>query len=112
MHFTNVGDNVWVGDFKSCNAYLKDFPLSIHIWRESNRGENRLCQRVLGGEPGEGLSVKWREGEPLSALSLPFETIMQYASRQGRLLIHCAGGVCRSTTLAVAPKIVRGQKTG
>lgn len=107
MHYTNIGDDVWLGDYKSCNAHLQDFPLSIHLWRETNRHENRLCERVKNNT-SNGLAVYWREGEPLDTLSVPFPSIMNYASRSGNLLIHCAGGVCRSPTIAVAVKVARG----
>jgi hypothetical protein len=107
-HFTNVQDNVWVGDFQSCNLHLNEFDLSIHLWRETNRHEGHLCNRIKNNGY-KGLVVYWREGEPLSKLSVPFSSIMNYARQPGKLLVHCAGGICRSTTIATACKIARGK---
>lgn len=106
-HLTDVGTNVWVGDFLSCNDRLHDFDLSIHIWRNANVGENRICNRVKNNLD-KGIVVKYRENDPLHTMSVPIRDVVQYASQEGKLLVHCAGGVCRSTTLALIAKMARG----
>lgn len=108
MHFADLGNNVWIGDFKSCNKHLKEFDLSIHIWRDENITENRVCRRFKDGID-HGIVVKYREADPIKTMSLSLRDIANYASQDGRLLIHCAGGVCRSATLCLVAKMARGR---
>jgi hypothetical protein len=42
-------------------------------------------------------------------MSVPLAEVAEFARRPGRLLVHCAGAVCRSPTLAIAAKVARGR---
>jgi hypothetical protein len=104
-HLASVGHDIYVGNYQACDESLDSFPLSIHIQR--NRDADRRCKRFLTGT-GPGLVVSWREEEPLDKLSVSLDEIRAYAKQPGELIVHCHGGVCRSTQLALVCKIARG----
>lgn len=98
-YLADVGTDVWIGDWNSCDQLLDDYDLSIHIWRDENVIDNMVCKQVLNNTR-KGLVVKYREKDPLNTVSISLREVAYYASQDGKLLVHCAGGVCRSATLA------------
>lgn len=106
--FADVGGNVWVGDVDACAAHADRFPRRVHVWRGRDRDEGRVCRFHPGGDP-DGMLVSWREGEGLDAMRPTFAEVRDYLARDEPTLIHCKGGVCRSATLAVVAKVLRGR---
>ncbi len=96
-----------MGDFEGCDARGHDFPNVVHVWSDLNRTEGRVCRCVSGPVP-IGFPVRWSEGERLSAMSIPVDVVVAYMRKPGDLLIHCAGGACRSPVLAVLAMVARG----
>jgi hypothetical protein len=103
-----VGDRIYVADFTFCDSYAKTFPNIVHISSDKDRADGRAC-RACATADGPGLIVRWSEGQPLSAMSVPLAEVAEFARRPGRLLVHCAGAVCRSPTLAIVAKVARGR---
>jgi hypothetical protein len=99
----DVGNGVWVGDLAACNACGSTFPNAIHIWRDGDRDERAICKAN-----GKELSICYKEGGRLATMSVPIDAVVAYMRRPGPILIHCRGGSCRSTTLAILAKVARG----
>jgi hypothetical protein len=109
VRFAPVGCDVWCGDWMACNARIAEFPLAVHIWSDLNKQEGRVCRCVAGECPG-GLSVRYTEAHSLNTMSVTSAEFMSYCAKPGKLLCHCAGGACRSTTLCVLALIARGRR--
>jgi hypothetical protein len=103
-----VGDRIYVSDHSFCTAYGATFENVIHITSDKDRADGRACRACATGD-GPGLIVRWSEGQPLTAMSVPLAEVAEFARRPGRLLVHCAGAVCLSPTLAIAAKVARGR---
>lgn len=108
MRSANVGDRTYVSDASYCTAFGNTYQNIIHIYRDENLAAGHACKTCLDGH-GPGLRIRWREGEPLAAMSVPLADLIQYARRPGRLLVHCSAGASRSPSLAVVAKVVRGR---
>lgn len=110
MSVVDVGHGVFIGDFGGCDERGATFPLCVHIWSQLNVTEGRAC-RVCKGvaqRADKGLSIEWTEGQPLAKMSVPLHEVVAYLRRPGDVLIHCAGGACRSPTIALLTKLARG----
>lgn len=105
MRITDLGHHVWIGDFEACDQRSAEFPRVIHIWSRENFAEKRACTLCVAGAT-DGLVLEMTEGDPLSAHVL--DGIAEYARPIQPLFVHCAGGVCRSATVALVCKIARG----
>ena len=111
MRFAHVGHDVWVGEWTACDAHSNEFPLQIHLWKPYNWKEKRFCKRCHASTEthnGSGMAIEWVEGQRLAQMSVTVEEVAEYAKQPGKLFIHCAGGVCRSTTLCIVSKVARG----
>lgn len=111
MRLIDCGDDVWLGDFQACNSYLPEFDLGIHVWRNANLGENRVCKfarDVIEKRTTGNLVVYFQETHPLSDAHVSIDSIVEYAQQQGRLLAHCAAGASRGPTMCVLAKVARG----
>lgn len=108
MRLAHVGEEVWCGDFEACDARADLFDLWVHVWRGRDRDDGQRCRQVETNSV-RGLAVRWSEGQGISDLSVPMDEIAEYMARPGRLLIHCKGGVCRSTALAIVAQALRGR---
>lgn len=112
MRFADVGDDVWVGDWKACDAHSQGFPLQVHVWKPYNWKERRFCRRCHASTEtyaGAGMAVRWEEGQRLAQMSVPVGEVSGYCRQPGKLFVHCAGGICRSTTLCLVAKVSRGR---
>jgi glycosyltransferase involved in cell wall biosynthesis len=109
----DCGDGVWVGSWKACIEQAGKFDRVIHIYR--NDIKQCICEPISSrweqGGSGQHLGeflVRWQELQPFEEMEPGLDAVMEYARRPGRLMLHCAGGVCRSPTLALAAKLARG----
>jgi hypothetical protein len=108
MRYTEIRDGVGVGDFAACDVVGSRFGgRVVHVWKDEDRA-GRLCAYVARGTLG-GLVVRWREGHPLAEMDPGLGDFLAFVRPPGPLLIHCAGGACRSPTLAVLALIARGR---
>jgi hypothetical protein len=107
-HLASCGDDVWVGSRVACEEQAARFDRVVHVWRDDQ--PDYACR--FAAEPGGcGLSVRWKEYRPaetLDEMRPGLDEVVAFAKVPGRLLLHCAGGVTRSTVLALAAKIARG----
>lgn len=106
MRLADAGNDIWYGDHEACDEHVAEFALAIHVYSPANQYEGSWCRCVSQGGPG--LLVEYIEGHLPSGASVPPQQVAEYASQPGRLLIHCAGGVCRSPAYALLAKVARG----
>lgn len=116
--FAACGNDVWVGNFAMCDERHTGFDRIIHVHHELSPTPGR-CKAFEAQGPG-GLFVRYVDGTSLSAAEianpLDYEKrgaqnvpiIAGFASKPGRLLCHCAAGLCRGPTMAIIAKIARG----
>ena len=91
----------------ACDREMTRFDRVVHIWRGDRAGWG-VCRHVLKEVDGpDSLMLRWLEEGPIESMSPPLADVLEFASRPGRLLVHCAAGVTRSTAVAVACKIAR-----
>lgn len=106
MSIAAVGNNVWVGNFQACNEHASEFPLSIHIWYGPAGDMSGVCDCILFHR--DVFDVTYSDNEPMRSASQQMESIVEYARQPGKLLVHCAAGICRAPTVAVLCKVARG----
>ena len=107
MIAVGVSNGVSVGDFEWCNANGEHYPNVIHVWKPENLTERRACQCVVTGQ-GNGLRIRYAEGDSLGTIDVPLSEIIAYARRPGDLYVHCAAGACRGPTIALLAMVARG----
>lgn len=101
-----VGHEIWIGNVEACDQDHVSHELSIHI-RHHKKAVPLPCRRSTNSS-SEGLFLCYDDGDPLTAASVPLESIAAYARRVGRLFVHCGWGLCRSPTIALLCKVARG----
>lgn len=101
-----IGHDVWVGNYAACDIGGPSFDRIIHIYRD-DADQTGVCKHVLGQQAG-GLVIRYCEGDPLESMSVPVAEVIAYARRPGRLLSHCAAGMCRGPTLGILAVMARG----
>ena len=93
-----IADGLWLGGLAACKDH--DGP-TIHIWRGDNP-KSTCAKKDRAGD----LAIQYVDG-----YSLPDEILDALAvfvtRAKGDILIHCASGVTRAPTLAVAAMAVR-----
>ncbi len=109
----DAGADVFIGGFADCMG-ATPFDRKVHIWRNRDVLQKRVCTypRNGGNSTPVGcttdLSIYWREGDSLASMSVPVDQFIRFVAPPGKLLVHCAGGHCRSVHLAVLAARVRG----
>jgi hypothetical protein len=105
---SHVGRDVWVGGFAACDAEGPTFARIVHVYNPAAAHSPVSCRRMRESLT-EGLAVRWIEREPVEAMEPGIDAVAEYMGRPGRLLVHCAGGVTRSPTLALLALAMRGE---
>lgn len=111
MRLVDCGDGVWLGDYIACDVSIHEFDLGVHVWRNTNLKEDRVCRfarDVIEGRTKGNLIVYFQENHPLRDAHVPLQNIVEYSRQPGRLLAHCAAGASRGPTMAVIAKVARG----
>lgn len=104
----DVGNGIFVGDFRACDQSGPSFDRVVHVWKHGDVAARATCGTCLAHTWINGVTVNWTEGEPVSRLTIPMADLMRLFADEGRMLIHCSAGLCRSATLAIAAKAARG----
>jgi hypothetical protein len=103
-----VGRGVWVAPASACDAGFGDGKRVIHLAYPDAAAAAVNCRAVEQGRTAGHLLLAYRDGEPFREGGIFLEDVARYAMGGRPLLIHCAAGICRSPTLAVAALIARG----
>jgi len=110
-----IANDIWIGNCEACQQHIGKFSRRIHIWHDTQPG---FCDRLrLAGiqrtsDPGTvadghtDLSLEYLEGSIIGVDRL--SAVYDFAKQDGRMLIHCAAGIGRSSTLAVVALAARG----
>lgn len=121
--YAACGDGVWVGNAEMCDQRRRQFDLTIHVHHERSPtpGRCKAFDSGAGGEITKDLFVRYVDGSSLSTAEIytgapqsfvqgapALQTIAAFARRDGRILCHCAAGLCRGPTMAILAKIARG----
>ena len=109
-----VGHDIWVGNYDYCNHHSKDFDLVIHV--TAHKPQHGRCA-AFDSDEQRGFFIQYDDLTSLST-AIPLESplsdqkqiqrIAAYARQPGRLLSHCAAGMCRGPTMAILAKCARG----
>lgn len=113
-----IGHDIWIGNADYCDLKGSQFDLVIHVHHEASPTPGR-CKAFDKLPDSKGFFVRYIDCESLdraTLLSVPtdqqkrrqIEQIAVYASQPGRLLCHCAAGMCRGPTMAAIAKVARG----
>jgi protein-tyrosine phosphatase len=109
MRVTDCGHGVWLGDRFACNEKHGEFDRIIHIWREASFDEH-TCLFVKNHQriQAKDFVMRFYEHGSFGQGDRPIPDIAAFAAVPGKLLVHCAGGAVRSSTVAVLAKAARG----
>jgi hypothetical protein len=120
LDHADVGHDITVSGFEHCDRCGHEYNVVVHIWRQCNLDEKRACRCCIERVPilfakellerGERVDgfFHWTEGDGLATLLPSLDLFVALAQRPGRMLVHCSHGQCRSATLAMVAKVVRG----
>ncbi len=113
--YASCGHGVWVSNAEMCDVRRHWFDRAIHVHHSESPTPGR-CKLWDVSRSGErDLFVRYIDGSSLttaldhnSNTKLSIHQIAEFAKQDGKLLCHCAAGLCRGPTMAVLSKVARG----
>ena len=113
--YAACGNGVWVANAETCDQRGGGFDRTIHVHHSQSPTPGRCRAWNGAGDAARDLFVRYVDGESFSTARdhntdspLSIARIAAFAKPDGRLLCHCAAGLCRGPTMAVLAKIARG----